>query len=81
MREFLEKFKNIIGFCIFILLFSLIFLFSYTYDENPPFQSLITDYAVQIIPYKFYIKDAQLKYYEDIFSNEHSAFIPFSKII
>lgn len=78
---FLEKFKNVIGFCFFILLFSLIFVFSYTYDENHPYNLLLTDYAVQIIPYKFYLHDGALKNYEELFSNAHTAFIPFSKII
>jgi hypothetical protein len=77
----LDKFKNIFVFFIFILIFSCILIFSYTSDGNTPFQSLVSDYGVQIIPFKFYLKDYALKEYEDIFRQKRTAFIPFSKII
>lgn len=77
----LEKFKNIFAFFIFIILFSMVILFSFTNEGNPPFQSLVSDYGVQIVEYKFYLQDNALKEYEDVFRNAHTSFIPFSKII
>lgn len=77
----LEKYKNVFAFFIFILLLGVIVLFSYTTEGNPPIQSLISDYGIQIVEYKFYLQDNALKDYEKIFSNAGTAFIPFSKII
>ena len=77
----LEKYKNVFAFFIFILLLGVIVLFSYTTEGNPPIQSLISDYGIQIVEYKFYLHDNALKDYEKIFSNAGTAFIPFSKII
>ena len=78
---FLAKYINIFAFFIFILILGVIVLFSNTTDGNPSIQSLISDYGIQIIEYKFYLQDNALKEYENIFRNAGTAFIPFSKII
>ena len=75
------EFKNIFAYFIFILIIGLIILFSNNTDGNPPFQSLVSDFGVQIVEYKFYLQDSALKDYEDVFRNAGTAFIPFSKII
>ena len=78
---FLAKYINIFAFFIFILILGVIVLFSNTTDGNPSIQSLISDYGIQIVESKFYLQDNALKEYENVFRNEGTAFIPFSKII
>ena len=78
---FLAKYINIFAFFIFILILGVIVLFSNTTDGNPSIQSLISDYGIQIVEYKFYLQDNALKEYENVFRNAGTAFIPLSKII
>ena len=50
-------------------------------SRNPsPFQ-IITDYGVQIIAYRFYQVDVNLKNYEKIFSDNKSAFVPMAQLL
>jgi hypothetical protein len=81
LLTFLAKYINIFAFFIFILILGVIVLFSNTTDGNPSVQSLISDYGIQIVEYKFYLQDNALKEYENVFRNAGTAFIPFSKII
>lgn len=78
---FLAKYINIFAFFIFIITLGVIIIFSNTTDGNPSVQSLISDYGIQIVEYKFYLQDNALKEYENVFRNAGTAFIPFSKII
>jgi hypothetical protein len=48
--------------------------------NNNMFQ-LIKDYGAQIVPYRFYFKDAELTKYEDFFDENKSAFVPLSNLI
>jgi hypothetical protein len=46
------------------------------YIKNPNYKQFVTDYGCQIVPFKFYNKDAQLTEYEKFFNDNKSACVP-----
>ena len=46
------------------------------YIKNPDYKQFVTDYGCQIVPFKFYNKDAQLIEYEKFFNDNKSACVP-----
>ena len=49
--------------------------------KNPIIDTYIMNFACQIIPYKFYSNDENLKDYENMFNKKNTAFMPISKCI
>lgn len=47
-------------------------------NKNPNSSKYILEYGVQFILNRFYIKDTALKEYEEIFTKNNSAFVPFA---
>uniref|UniRef100_A0A6C0DLS4 Uncharacterized protein n=1 Tax=viral metagenome TaxID=1070528 RepID=A0A6C0DLS4_9ZZZZ len=46
------------------------------YIKNPDYKNFVKDYGTQIVPYKFYNKDSQLREYEKFFNDNKTAFVP-----
>jgi hypothetical protein len=49
--------------------------------RNPNFNTLVSDYGVQIVCYRFYENDTNLMNYEKAFRTNKSAIVPISKMI